>query len=89
MDTQACKARIENLITMEEVFHTCEELPLPEQLKKLAEWVDTHLSAADQAWIDQPWPQVLARSLARSIEEPPDESALSVERGQPTMRGMP
>jgi hypothetical protein len=29
MDTQACKARIENMITMEEVFQTCEELPLP------------------------------------------------------------
>ena len=85
MDTQACKARIENMITMEEVFQTCEELPLPERLRKLAEWVETHLSAADQAWIDQPWPQV----LERSIEEPPGEPALSVELGQANMRGKP
>jgi hypothetical protein len=85
MDKQARKDRIENMIAMEEAFQTCEELPLPERFRKLAEWVETHLSAADQAWIDQPWPQV----LERSIEEPPDESALSVERGQPNMRGKP
>jgi hypothetical protein len=51
MDTKARKARIENMITMEEAFHTFEELPLPERFRKLAEWVETHLSAADQAWI--------------------------------------
>ena len=85
MDTQARKARIENMITMEEAFQTFEELPLPERFRKLAEWAATHLLAADQAWIYQPWPQV----LARSIEEPPDESALSGARGQPNMRGTP
>jgi hypothetical protein len=85
MDKQARKARIENMITMEEAFHIFEELPLPERFRKLAEWVETHLSAADQAWIDQPWPQV----LERSIEEPPDESALSVEPEQTHRRGTP
>jgi hypothetical protein len=83
MDTQARKERIENMITMEEAFQTCEELPLPERFRKLAEWAATHLSAADQEWIYQQWPQV----LERYIEELPDESALFVERGQPNTRG--
>ena len=82
---QARKERIEKMITMEEAFHTFEELPLPERLKKLAEWAETHLSAADQECIDQQWQQV----LERSIEEPPDESALSVEREQTHRRGTP
>ena len=85
MDTQARKARIENMITMEEAFQTCEELPLPERFQKLAEWAATHLSAADQAWIYQQWQQVLERSL----EEPSGESALSVELEQTHMRGKP
>ena len=85
MDKQARKERIENMITMAEAFHTFEALPLPERFRKLAEWAETHLSAADQEWIYQQWQQV----LERSIEEPPDESALSVERGQANMRGTP
>jgi hypothetical protein len=85
MDTQARKERIENMITMEEAFHTFEELPLPERFRKLAEWAGQHLSAADQEWIYQQWQQV----LERSIEEPPAESALSVELEQPNMRGKP
>jgi hypothetical protein len=85
MDTQARKARIENMIAMEEAFHIFEQLPLPERFRKLAEWAATHLSVADQAWIYQPWPQV----LERSIEELPDESALSVEREQTHIRGTP
>jgi hypothetical protein len=47
MDKQARKDRIENMIAMEEAFQTCEELPLPERFRKLAEWAATHLSAAD------------------------------------------
>jgi len=47
-------------------------------LKKRAEWAATHLSAADQEWVYQPWQHVLERSM----EEPPDELALSVEREQ-------
>ena len=83
MDTQARKARIENMIAMEEAFHIFEQLPLPERFRKLAEWAATHLSAADQEWISQQWQHVLERSM----EEPPDEPALSVERGQTHMRG--
>ncbi len=85
MDKQARKERIENIIAMEEAFHIFEELPLPERFRKLAEWAETHLSAADQEWIYQQWQQVLERSM----EEPPDESALSVERGQTHIRGKP
>ena len=85
MDTQAHKARMENMITMEETFQTCEELPLPERFRKPAEWAEQHLSPADQEWLYQPWPHVLERSM----EEPPDESALYVERGQPHTRGTP
>jgi len=85
MDKQARKERIENIIAMEEAFHIFEELPLPERFRKLAEWAETHLSAADQEWIYQQWQQVLERSM----EEPPDESALSVERGQTHKRGKP
>jgi hypothetical protein len=85
MDMQARKERIENIIAMEEAFHTFKELPLPERFRKLAEWAETHLSAADQAWIYQPWPQVLERCM----EEPPDESALSVEPEQTHRRGTP
>jgi hypothetical protein len=85
MDKQARKARIENMIAMEDAFQTFEELPLPERFRKLAEWAETHLSAADQAWIYQQWQQVLERSM----EEPPDESALYLERGQPHTRGTP
>jgi predicted ABC-type ATPase len=85
MDKQARKERIENMIAMAEAFHTFEELPLPERFRKLAEWVETHLSAADQAWIYQQWQHV----LERSIEEPPDESVLLVERGQPHTRRTP
>jgi hypothetical protein len=85
MDKQARKERIEKIIAMEEAFHTFEELPLPERFRKLAAWAETHLSAADQAWIYQQWQQV----LERSIEEPPDESALSVEREQTHRRGKP
>jgi hypothetical protein len=47
MDMQARKERIENIIAMEEAFHTFKELPLPERFRKLAEWAETHLSAAD------------------------------------------
>ena len=78
MDKQARKERIENMITMEEAFHTFEELPLPERFRKLAEWAEQHLSPADQEWIYQQWQHVLERYL----EEPPDKSALSVKRGQ-------
>jgi hypothetical protein len=85
MDKQARKARIENMITMEEAFHTFEELPLPERFRKLAEWAEIHLSAADQEWIYQQWQHV----LERSIEEPPDNSALSGARGQTHRRGKP
>jgi hypothetical protein len=85
MDQQARKARMEHMIAMEDAFQTFEELPLPERFKKLAEWVETHLSAADQAWIYQQWQHVLERSL----EEPSDEAALSVDRGQPQTRGTP
>ena len=70
MDKQARKARIEHMITVEEAFHTFEELPLPERFKKLAEWAETHLSAADQEWIYQQWRQVLERYM----DELPDES---------------
>jgi hypothetical protein len=35
MDKQARKERIENIITMEEAFHTLEELPLPERFRQL------------------------------------------------------
>jgi hypothetical protein len=83
MDTQARKARSEHMITMEEAFQTCEELPLPERLRKLAKWAAQHLSPAEQEWLYQQWQQVLERSMA----EPPDESALSVERGQTHTRG--
>jgi hypothetical protein len=58
------------MITVEEAFHTFEELPLPERFKKLAEWAETHLSAADQEWIYQQWRQVLERYM----DELPDES---------------
>jgi hypothetical protein len=75
MDKQARKERIEKIIAMEEAFHTLEELPLPERFRKLAEWAETHLSAAEQELLYQQWQQVLERSM----EEPPDESALSVE----------
>jgi hypothetical protein len=85
MDKQARKARIEHMIAMEDAFQTFEELPLPARFRTLAEWVETHLSAADQAWIYQPWQHVLERSLA----EPPDASVLSVERGHTHMRGTP
>ena len=85
MDKQARKARIENKIIMEEAFHTFEELPLPERFRKLAEWTETHLSAADQEWIYQQWQQVLERYM----EEPPDELALYVELEQPNTRGKP
>jgi hypothetical protein len=77
MDTQARKERIENMIAMEEAFHTCEELPMPERFRELAEWAEQHLSAADQEWLYQQWQHVLERSM----EEPPDELALYVERG--------
>ena len=80
MDKQARKERIEKIITMEEALHTFEELPLPERFRKLAEWAATHLSAADQEWIYQQWQHVLERSL----EEPPDESALSEENAMKT-----
>jgi hypothetical protein len=85
MDTQARKARIENMITMEEAFHTFEELPLPERLKKLAEWAEQNLSPAEQEWLYQQWQHV----LEHSIEEPPDGSALSVELEQTNIRGKP
>ena len=85
MDKQARKERIEKMIAMEEAFHTCEELPLPERFRKLAEWAEMHLSAADQAWVYQQWQQVLERSM----EESADESALSVEREQTHTRGTP
>ena len=85
MDKQARKERIEKIIAMEEALHTFEELPLPERFRKLAGWAETHLSAADQEWIYQQWQHV----LERSIEEPPDESALYVERRQPNTRGTP
>jgi hypothetical protein len=83
MDKQARKERIENVITMAEALQTFEKLPLPERFRKLAEWAETHLSAADQEWIYQQWQQVLERSM----EEPPDEAALSVERGPIHLRG--
>jgi len=85
MDKQARKERIENIIAMEEAFHIFEELPLPERFRKLAEWAETHLSAADQEWIYQQWQQVLERSM----EELPDESALSVELEQTHRRETP
>jgi hypothetical protein len=85
MDKQARKARIENIITMEGAFQALEELPLPERFRKLAEWVETHLSAADQAWIYQQWQHVLERYL----EEPSGAPALSVERGHTHTRGTP
>jgi hypothetical protein len=72
MDKQARKARIENMITMEEAFQTFEELPLPERFRKLAEWAEQHLSPAEQEWLYQQW----QRALERSMEEPPNESAL-------------
>jgi hypothetical protein len=78
-------SRKSNFATEPEAFHTFEELPLPERFRKLAEWAGQHLSAADQEWIYQQWQQV----LERSIEEPPAESALSVELEQPNMRGKP
>jgi len=70
MDTQARKERIERMVTMEEAFQRFEELPLPERFRKLAEWAETHLSAADQEWIYQQWQQVLERYLAEPPEEP-------------------
>ena len=76
MDKRARRERIENMITMAEAFHTFEELPLPARFRKLAEWAVTHLLAADQEWIYQQWQHVLERSM----EEPPDEPTLSVER---------
>jgi hypothetical protein len=85
MDKQARKARIEHMIAMEDAFQTFEELPLPERFRKLAEWVETHLSAADRAWIYQPW----QHALERSMQEPPDEAALSVERGHTHTRETP
>jgi hypothetical protein len=85
MDTQARKARIENMITMEEAFQTFEELPLPERLKKLAEWAEQSFSPAEQEWLYQQWQHV----LEHSIEDPPDESALSVELEQTNIRGRP
>jgi hypothetical protein len=85
VDKQARKERIERMITMEEAFQRFEELPLPERFRKLAEWAETHLSAADQAWIYQQWQHVLERCM----EEPPDESALSVKREQPDTRRRP
>jgi hypothetical protein len=73
MDKQARKERIENMITMAEAFHTFEELPLPERFRKLAGWAETHLSAADQAWIYQQWQHVLERYLVESREEQPPQ----------------
>jgi hypothetical protein len=72
MDKQARKERIERIIAMEEAFQTFEELPLPERLKKLAEWAETHLSPAEQEWLYQPW----QRALERSLEDPSGEPAL-------------
>jgi hypothetical protein len=57
-------------------------LPLPERFRKLAEWAEQHLSPAEQEWLYQQW----QRALERSIEEPPDESALYGARGQTHMR---
>jgi hypothetical protein len=85
MDKQARKARIEKMITMEEAFHIFEELPLPERFRKLAEWAEQHLSPAEQEWLYQQW----QRALERSMEEPPDESAPSVDRGQTHRREKP
>ncbi len=70
MDKQARKERIEKMIAMEEAFHTFDELPLPERFRKLAEWTETHLLAADQEWIYQQWQQVLEHYLAEPPEEP-------------------
>jgi hypothetical protein len=85
MDKQARKARIEKIITMEEEIHTFEGLPLPERFRKPAEWAEQHLSPAEQEWLYQQWQQVLERSM----EELPDESALSVELEQTHRRETP
>ncbi len=71
MDRQARKERIENMIAMEEAFHTFEELPLPERFRKLAEWAEQYLSPAEQEWLYLQW----QRALEHSLEEPSGEPA--------------
>jgi hypothetical protein len=52
---QARKQRIDKIITREEALQTFEELPLPARFRKLAAWVEKHLSPADQEWMYQQW----------------------------------
>jgi hypothetical protein len=79
MDTQARKARIEHMITMEEAFQTCEELPLPERFRKLAKWAAQHLSPAEQEGCTSngnksssvPWKSRLTNQPSQSSKDKP------------------
>ena len=55
MDKHACRERIEKLLAMQEELSNLDELPLPEQFRKLVEWAESHLSPAEQEWLYQQW----------------------------------
>jgi hypothetical protein len=71
MDKHARRERIEKLLAMEEELDKLDELPLPERFRKLVEWVESHLSPAEQEWLYQQW----QRALEGSMEEPSGEPA--------------
>ena len=65
------------MVTIDEELNKLNGLPLPERLRKLAEWAEKNLSLEDQEWIYQQWQRVLMSYM----EEPLDESVPNWLRG--------